>query len=124
MKIEVNWKRYGLYLLRWQLSTPLIASIMYLFSGSDYLLTTVFANFVGGLIFFWVDKFIFMSQRLSSQWEVRENVVCADCGRVARGYRLVLSENYDKTRDPYPKFRCEACSERKSQKLKNDGIKF
>jgi len=54
--VRVNWKRYGLYLARWQLSTPLIALVMYALAGHDYLLVTAFANIIGGLIFFWVER--------------------------------------------------------------------
>lgn len=84
---------------------------------------TVVANLIGGLIFFWVDKFIFTSRSLSAQWEVSENIPCSDCKKVARGYRLVKTANYDMSKDLNPKFRCEECSEKKAKQLKIQGIK-
>ncbi len=121
--VEVNFKRYGLYLVRWQLSTPILAGVLALLGGLGALTATIIANLIGGLIFFWVDRFIFTSETLAAQWEVREEVRCVDCGTIARGYRLVRAENYDKTNDPAPEFRCEACSKRKSEELKKRGVR-
>ena len=53
-------KKLGLYLLRWQLSTPILAVVVALTSqelGNTW--SAVIANFIGGLIFFNIDKFIF-----------------------------------------------------------------
>ena len=53
-------KRYIIYLIRWQISTPVIAFCFMLFLDRfGTVLTTVLANLVGGLIFFWIDIFIF-----------------------------------------------------------------
>ena len=51
-------KKYILYILRWQLSTPILALILYLLPF-NYIVKTIIANLIGGLIFFWVDKKIF-----------------------------------------------------------------
>lgn len=51
-------KKYLLYLIRWQLSTPILFLVLYLLHTNE-LLETIIANLVGGLIFFWVDKKIF-----------------------------------------------------------------
>ena len=51
-------KKYLLYLFRWQLSTPILAIVLYLLHTTT-LLETIIANLVGGLIFFWVDRVIF-----------------------------------------------------------------
>ncbi len=114
-------KRYALYLLRWQLSTPILAiCLIYFHFGSFW--NTVIANFIGGLIFFWVDRFIFTSKVLAPQWEVAENIICEDCKKpVFRGYRLVKAKNYDKTMAD-PEFRCEKCSHKKFEKQKEKGI--
>ena len=120
--MEINFKLYGLYLVRWQLSTPILAGVLALLGGLGALVATIIANLVGGLIFFWVDRFIFTSETLAAQWEVRDDIRCVDCGRVARGYRLVRAKNYDRTSDPAPEFRCEACSKKKSDELKKRGI--
>jgi hypothetical protein len=120
--MQVNLKRYGLYLLRWQLSTPILAGVGILLVAMGQVVSAVIANLIGGLIFFWVDRFIFTSEALAAQWEVKENVVCVDCGRVSRGYRLVRTKNYDKSAEKEPEFRCEECSIAKSRKLKERGI--
>ena len=52
-------KKYALYLLRWQLSTPLLAICLIWLSGLGEFWASVIANLIGGLIFFWVDKKIF-----------------------------------------------------------------
>jgi hypothetical protein len=114
-------KRYILYLLRWQLSTPILAiCLIFLHFGVTW--NTVIANLVGGLIFFWVDKFIFTSKIITPQWEVADNIICQDCGKPAfRGYRLVRAKNYDKTLAK-PEFRCEKCSRIKANQQKKKGI--
>ncbi len=120
--MQVNLKRYGLYLFRWQLSTPILAAVLFLLSTIDRITATVIANLIGGLIFFWVDKFIFTSQHLNVEWEIRDTVVCVDCGREARGYRIIRARSYDRTGDANPEFRCEECSIRKTQQLRQRGI--
>ncbi|MBN2458265.1 hypothetical protein JXB31_04000 [Candidatus Woesearchaeota archaeon] len=121
--MKINIKRYFLYLCRWQLSTPILAVVLVWLSGFNKWIATVIANLIGGLIFFWVDSFIFKSRYLSSQWEVKENIRCSDCGKVARGYRLVKTANYDKSEDKEPEFRCERCSKKKSDSLRAKGVK-
>lgn len=121
--MQVNYKRYGLYLLRWQASTPILAGVGILLASMGQLVAAIVANLIGGLIFFWVDQFIFTSQSLLTHWEVRDNITCVDCGKVARGYRLVRSGDYDRTHDPEPEFRCEKCSQKKADELKGRGIR-
>lgn len=119
---NVNLRRYGLYLIRWQLSTPILAVVLLRLSHINEWIATVIANLIGGLIFFWVDRFIFTTRKLEDQWEVRENIACVDCGKITRGYRLVKTRNYDRTKDSRPEFRCEQCSRRKTQELRERGI--
>ncbi len=121
--MQINFKRYFAYLIRWQLSTPILYFVIVWMANYDNLVATIVANLIGGLIFFWVDQYIFTSKALSAQWEVKDNVKCSDCGKTARGYRIVKTDNYDKTNDPAPKFRCEECSARKTAELKKKGIK-
>jgi len=121
--MQVNYKRYGLYLLRWQASTPILAGVGIVLASMGQLVAAIVANLIGGLIFFWVDQFIFTSQSLAAQWEVRDNIICIDCGRTARGYRLVRSGAYDKTHDHEPEFRCEECSKKKAEVLKGRGVR-
>jgi hypothetical protein len=56
-------KKYALYLLRWQLSTPILAVCLIFLGGLGELWATIAANLIGGLIFFWVDKWIFRSDK-------------------------------------------------------------
>jgi len=121
--MRVNIKRYGLYLLRWQASTPILAGVGILLVSMGQLVAAIVANLIGGLLFFWVDQFIFTSEGFDARWEVKENISCVDCGKVARGYRLAKSGDYDRTHDPSPEFRCESCSTAKSGRLKNLGVK-
>ena len=127
--MKINYKRYVLYLIRWQLSTPILAPIVAIFKHSssifgtreDWIAASI-ANFIGGLIFFWVDSFIFTSRSLESSWEVKENVKCADCDKLCRGYRLVKTGNYDRQKDKNPEFRCEEHSKKKTTKLRKMGV--
>ena len=121
---QINFKRYGLYLLRWQLSTPILACVLFSLSRMDKIIATIIANFIGGLIFYWVDMFIFTSKRFSVEWEVRDTAVCVDCGRQARGYRIARAGQYDRTGDETPEFRCEACSKKKTEELRHRGIQI
>ena len=53
--------RYLIYLLRWQLSTPILAPCLkYLAPCLGALGATIVANLIGGLLFFWFDRrFVF-----------------------------------------------------------------
>ena len=66
---QINYKRFWLYLLQWQVSTPQLAVIGILFASIGQWVATIVANLIGLLIFFWVDPFIFTSQSLTAQWE-------------------------------------------------------
>lgn len=119
--MKVNFKRYFLYLIRWQLSTPILAVVLIFLVSLNSWVATAIANLIGGLIFFWVDSFIFTSQKLNAEWEVKDDIKCFDCGKEARGYRLVKTGKYDKTNDKFPEFRCEACSKIKTEQLTSIG---
>ena len=114
-------KRYALYLIRWQLSTPILAFCVAAFAGLGNLWATIIANFIGGLIFFWIDRIIF-TKNLQIAWEVKQNSTCSDCGKTTRVYRLVLSPNYNHLNDPAPKYRCECCSISKADSLSANGV--
>jgi len=121
-------KRFALYLLRWQLSTPLLAPIVAIFQGGSIWGTpeswigSSVANLVGGLIFFWVDKFIFTSKAVE-MWHFKEKGNCDECGKEASLWRLALAPNYDK-RDAEPKYLCMVCSKKKTDELRSKGIKI
>ncbi len=120
--MDVSFRRYALYLVRWQLSTPLLAAVLVWLDSLGALAATVVADLVGGLTFFWVDRFIFTSSLINPSWEVREQVHCTDCGAVSRGYRLVRSGESSRSADSAPQFRCEACSTRKTEELRRRGV--
>lgn len=115
-------KKYMLYLLRWQLSTPILAVVLIWLSDLNTLHATIIANLIGGLIFFWVDKFIFKAMSPYPLWEIRDDVVCADCGNKGRGFRIAEWLGYNRKEDENPQFRCEHCRDTKmlevSKKLK------
>lgn len=55
-------KQLLMYMVRWQMSTPILAICVYLMTGSagtNSLKSTIIANLIGSVIFFKVDKFIF-----------------------------------------------------------------
>lgn len=54
-------KKYLLYLIRWQLSTPVLYVCIALLE-LPALAQTIVANLIGGLIFFWIDRMIFKGQ--------------------------------------------------------------
>lgn len=115
-------KKYLLYLLRWQLSTPILAVVISLLPVDNEWISVVVANLIGGLIFFWVDTLIFKQRMLFDVWSVREDIHCADCGALCRGYRLVKAKGYDRTKDKNPQFRCEACSKRKYEEMRQGDL--
>lgn len=119
--------KFILYLIRWQLSTVILAPAVAYFKHSsslfgtkeDWIAATV-ANLIGGCIFFWVDRFIFKSKTVE-QWEVMRKGTCFDCGKTDYVKRLVLAPGgYDRTDDENPQYRCQECSEKKLKQLKAD----
>ena len=51
-------KRFMLYLIRWQLSTPILALCIVKLKFAPTI-NTIIANLIGGIIFYWIDKYIF-----------------------------------------------------------------
>ena len=54
--MQINFKRYALYLLRWQASTPILAGVGIILATMGQIVAAIIANLIGGLIFFWVDQ--------------------------------------------------------------------
>ena len=54
--------KFILYLIRWQLSTPILALCLSVFNFNT-IINTIIANLIGGAIFYWVDKFIFKENK-------------------------------------------------------------
>ncbi len=115
----VNARRFILYLLRWQLSTPILWLVVKNLGVGIW--STVLANLIGGAIFFWVDRFIFTSYAIEV-WQFKDKGRCDECGKVESLWRLVKAPNYDK-RDSNPHFLCMQCSKKKTDELRAQGIK-
>ena len=110
-------KRFTLYLIRWQLSTPILWLVVRHMGAS--LNATIIANLIGGAIFFWVDRFIFTSKAIEV-WHIKEGK-CDKCGVVSHLWRLVKTVNYDKSGEK-PLFLCMKCSKEKTDELRSKGI--
>ena len=54
-------EKLSLYVLRWQLSTPILYLVMAVFKLPDFE-KVVLANFIGALVFFPVDELIFKNK--------------------------------------------------------------
>ncbi|MFA5096667.1 MAG: hypothetical protein WC478_04945 [Candidatus Omnitrophota bacterium] len=110
-------KRFILYLIRWQLSTPILWLVVRKMGAS--ITATVIANLIGGAIFFWVDRFIFTSKSIEV-WHIKEGK-CDKCGLTSHLWRLVKTVNYDKSNE-HPVFLCMKCSKEKTDELRAQGI--
>lgn len=115
--------KFILYLIRWQLSTPILAPVISWYTHSpntfgtvDEWLGAAVANLIGGSIFFWVDRFIFKNKTIE-KWEVIEAGSCHDCGRLGIVRRLVETTGYDRRADLNPEYRCGKCSKKKLKEL-------
>jgi len=60
-------KKFFLYLVRWQLSSPILAVCLMWMGEWNVAIATIVANLIGGCIFFWVDKWIFGDKKNKSQ---------------------------------------------------------
>lgn len=123
-------KKFILYLVRWQLSTPILAPVIAWFSGSPYWFGTsetwtasAIANLIGGSIFFWVDRFIFTSAAVE-MWHIIPEGTCYECSKKAPLWRLALAPGYDKRNDDEPEYLCMECSKKKTARLRSKGIKI
>lgn len=127
-----------LYLLRWQASSvllaPAIAIVNALFTPNvDWSTVAWFgtltswvgaiaANFLGGNLFYWVDRFIFTSSAVEV-WNFKDKGICDQCGKEESLWRLVRAPNYDKSKSE-PIFLCMSCSKTKTDELRAKGIKI
>jgi hypothetical protein len=59
-------KEYGFYLVRWQLTTPILWLITSRLN-SDPLTEAVLANLIGGLIFYFVDRELIFHRRFNAE---------------------------------------------------------
>lgn len=56
-------KRFIMYAIRWELSTPVLALCLFWLGGLGEWPATIIANFIGSIIFYFVDKIIFREDR-------------------------------------------------------------
>ncbi|MDD5246737.1 MAG: hypothetical protein PHS09_05035 [Candidatus Omnitrophica bacterium] len=115
-----NLRRFILYLVRWQLSTPILWLVVRRMGTGIW--ATVIANLIGGMIFFWVDRFIFTSHAIEV-WHFKDKGTCDNCGRQEKLWRLVKAPNYDRSKNS-PVFLCLDCSKKKTDELRAQGIKI
>ena len=67
-------KRYLLYMIRWQLSTPILALVLSLLHNANPWIGAMIANFIGAMIFIHVDRLILVpgaSQKLIERLKKR-----------------------------------------------------
>lgn len=106
-------------MVRWQLSTPILAIVMYFCSSAgnplESINSAIWANIIGALIFFWIDLYTFSLGNLEEQWEVLDQGTCCDCGSFCRLYRKVIAPGYNRLKT-LAEYRCEKCSISKSRK--------
>jgi len=65
------------YIFRWQLSTPILATIPFVllkYNISNFWIVATISNFIGSLIFFKVDEFIF-AKKLSRFQRLRKKAI-------------------------------------------------
>lgn len=110
------------YAFRWQLSTPILYLVLALIPIDNELILTIVANGLGSILFFSLDSLIFKTKYPNPLWEIKDDITCADCGKVCKGYRLVKTDKYDRLNDLSPEFRCKSCSEQKSEELRKRGF--
>lgn len=118
------FKRFFLYVFRWQLSTPILWLVVHKLGVG--LSATVIANLIGAGIFFWVDIFIFGARRNKKSgdielWHLKEDGCCASCAKKDSLWRLVKTANYDRSGSKAV-FLCQDCSQKKLEELRNKGI--
>jgi membrane protein YqaA with SNARE-associated domain len=59
------------YLIRWQLSTIILAPCIWLLPY-NILIKTIISNLIGGIIFWWFDKWLFQKdKRRSYNWIIK-----------------------------------------------------
>lgn len=64
--------KFILYLIRWQLSSPILFACLCWLPVSDKLYATIIANLIGGCLFYFVDKLIFTKKTPKVQKAINE----------------------------------------------------
>ncbi len=63
--MDINIRKFIMYLIRWQLSTPVMWVIIIYLNINSYFTKVLIANLIGGIIFFWIDMSIFRAHAKS-----------------------------------------------------------
>lgn len=117
-------KKLLLYIGRWQLSTPILAIVIWLLveaGVTNSWISASIANLIGALIFFWVDRLIFKNSWFEI-WEVKKGF-CDKCNQEHDLRRLTRTPEYDRTGiEIKPIFLCPSCSKQKTEELKARGL--
>lgn len=61
-------KRLLIYLLRWQLSIPILALVTWWLMDFGTIVGSIVANLIGGLIFYKIDKLIFKNDTIMKEY--------------------------------------------------------
>ena len=112
--------RYVLYLLRWQLSSLILAPVIGIVKGTSLLgnasdwVSAIVANLIGGLVFFWIDRLIFAKSGKTTEIKSQKveviktvNDYCPICGKkhdieiCRQGNRLFYRCNNSDTDNEY-----------------------
>ena len=126
---KITLRRFLLYMLRWQCSTPVLAGVLIWLNGKfstnstlDFIIVTIIANAIGAALFFWIDRYIFGQRIVHPLWEIKGGI-CRKCASIeSRVYRLVKAKNYDRMDDKDPTFLCLNCSMKKVKELRDRGV--
>lgn len=114
--------KYLLYVLRWVvLAVPgaLFFNKVREFLGIENVYTAmVISQAVMGAMVFFLDRLIFTSGAVPVPWEVKPNVICTDCGREDKCYRVPNAKCCQiKEHAGSPGFRCKQCALKKMQQI-------
>jgi hypothetical protein len=112
--------KYLLYILRWVvLAIPgalFFNKVKQIFGIEDVYVAMMMSQAMMGAMVYFIDRLIFASGRVPIPFEVRRQVVCADCGHVGKCYRVAGTRCCDKASKPEAAlFRCEACTIKRAQ---------
>jgi hypothetical protein len=112
--------KYLLYVLRWVvLAIPgalFFNRVKQIFGIEDVYLAMMISQAMMGAMVYFIDRLIFASGRVPIPFEVKRRVVCADCGRVGKCYRVAGTRCCDTAAaSGAPPFRCEGCAVKRAQ---------
>jgi len=115
-------KKFFLYLLRWQCSTPILAVVTTWLASQNEWVAAAVANLIGGCIFFFIDRLIFKQPNSDIPlWQIAkgDNQYCYNCQKKSPVlFRVIEWKKFNwraQRKDIH--FRCAACAEQKLRAL-------